>query len=117
MKIVGLTREQLQKDVNEAGSSLALGRIQAAPSPAPAHTQTHAETHTQNQHSHAICSCSPSLLLQDLQEKTAQLCKINRESGWERAVFLIEAAEKRGKIIMKSYNEVHLSLPHLHAAG
>lgn len=100
MKIVGLTGDQLQKDVNEAGSSLAVGRIQAAPSPAPAHTRTHAETHTHArcQHSHAtICSCSPSLLLQGLQEKTAPHCKINRESGWEQAVFLIEAAEKRGE--------------------
>lgn len=46
MKIVGLTRDQLQKDVNEAWSSLGVGRIQAAPSPAPAHKQKHAETHT-----------------------------------------------------------------------
>lgn len=41
MKIVGLTRKQLRRDVNEAGSSLALGRIQAVPSPVPAHTQGH----------------------------------------------------------------------------
>lgn len=46
MKIVCLTREQLRRDVNEAGSSLALGRIQAAPFPVPAHTQTHGHTDT-----------------------------------------------------------------------
>lgn len=33
MKIVGLTRKQLQRDVNDAESSLRSGRIQAAPSP------------------------------------------------------------------------------------
>lgn len=41
MKIVGLTTQHLQRDVNEAGSSLALGRMPAAPSPAPAHTDTY----------------------------------------------------------------------------
>lgn len=76
MRIVGLTREQLQRDVSEAVSRLALGRTQAVPSPVPAERVTPWEL-LPAQLCHILLLLLP--LLQDVLEQTAPLCKINRE--------------------------------------